>query len=113
MSRLGTCEKCGHDLEMHYVEFCPKCDINVLEIKGIRVFDLFKIMYHMEANGFMSKSDFWEKHILGNYNVSNDIFVNMYFDNDSHNEQYNAYMEELSKILNVPLGESVIMLISW
>lgn len=115
MSRYGSCEKCGHDLERHYEDFCPKCDTSVLE-KKIRVFDLFKIMYHMEANGFMSKEQFWDNLCDRNDRIRNDIYINMYIEWDEDEEEQNdfdRYYCELARILNLEYGEKVAMWISW
>lgn len=115
MSMYGSCEKCDHDLERHYVDFCPKCDTSVLE-KKIRVFDLYKIMYHMEANGFMSKDKFWEHLCDTNDRIRNDIYINMYIEWDEDKEDqddFDRYYCELARILNLEYGEKVAMWISW
>ncbi|MBR2246139.1 MAG: hypothetical protein IJ880_03790 [Bacilli bacterium] len=113
----GECKNCGYVLEMHYEVFCPKCNTDVLEIKDNRVFDLFKVMYHMEANGYMSKDDFWKKYILSRYRVHNDMYIRMHIDWDHREnvelDEIEMYFKAMSEILGLENGDVVAMWISW
>lgn len=108
-----TCGNCGHKLEIHYEWFCPKCDVSALEIGSQKVYDLFKLMYHMEANGFMSKERYWREYILESYpQLANDIYIDAYF-GDGMDEEINEYHAEVRKILSIDEEETAIMRVSW
>jgi hypothetical protein len=106
------CGNCGHELKIHYNWFCPKCDEKAIEIGSRKVYDLFKLMYHMEANGFMSKQRYWREYILESYNISNDIYIDAYFGEGS-DEEINKYHEEVRRILGIDYDDTVIMRVSW
>lgn len=120
-----NCTECDHKLEMHYQLFCPKCDKSVLKPRITKVYDLFKIMYHMEANGYMKKRDFWGKHICENYDVSNDSMMDLNlgfygWERDNVHEddlEYFDYLMALWKVLNLTeddLNNEIITVeISW
>jgi hypothetical protein len=97
---------------MHYNPFCPKCDVSAIEIGTKKVYDLFKLMYYMEANGFMSKHRYWREYVLESYNISNDIYIDAYFA-DGDDEEINEYHAEVRRILGIKNEEKVIMQVSW
>lgn len=110
---MKNCENCGHELEIHYEWFCPKCNVDVIEIKNQKVYDLFKLMYHMEANGFMSKDRYWNEYILESYHqISNDIYIDAYF-GKGDNEELNNYHEKVRELLGIDNDDTVIMRVSW
>lgn len=108
-----NCDKCNHKLEMHYKLFCPKCDTDILIKKSNVVGDLFKIMYHMEANGYMSKDRFWSEWFTESFDFTNDTYVDMALDDTYDNEEINRYMRRVAELMGVKVGEYVIMWISW
>ncbi|QPK89836.1 hypothetical protein IEN91_05205 [Bacillus velezensis] len=110
---MKKCERCGHELEIHYEWFCPRCDVEILKVKPKVTGDLFKIMCHMEANGFMSKDDFWSNWFIESHIVSNDSYVDMYLDDTFDDEELNRYMVKVAELLGVEIGEKVTMWISW
>lgn len=107
-----NCEKCGHELEMHYVTFCPKCDTKILTMNNKVIGDLFKIMCHMEANGYMKQDDFWDW-FTDSYDFSNDTYVELGIDDSYDDEELNKYMRKLSDLLHVEMGDYVLMWVSW
>lgn len=108
-----NCSKCNHKMEIHYEWFCPKCDTEIL-IKEHRVTgDLFKIMYYMEANGYMSKDEFWRDWFVDSFNFSNDSYVDMLLEDTYDNEELNEYMRKVADLLGVKIGDEVTVWISW
>jgi len=108
----GKCGNCGHELKIHYELFCPKCDADAIKVGVREVYDLFKLMYHMEANGFMSKDRYWKEYILESHHIGNDIYIDAYFGSGT-NEVLNKYHEEVRRILGIDNDESVLMRVSW
>lgn len=106
------CDKCGHELKMHYIRFCPKCDTSVLIKDSDVTGDLFKIMYHMEANGYLSKRRFWDWFTNMN-DISNDTSIKVTLNDDSFDEEINEYMAKVAELLGVEFGSTVNMWISW
>lgn len=107
------CDKCGHKMTMHYERFCPKCNKDILIKKTRVVGDLFKIMYHMEANGYMNLDKFWREWFIDNHEFSNDSYIDFYLDDKFDNEELNVYMRKVAELLGVEVGDSVVMWISW
>jgi hypothetical protein len=112
MNSAKSCGDCGHKLEIHYKWFCPKCDVSAIEIGNMPVYDLFKLMYHMEANGFMSKDRYWRDYILESYNISNDIYIDAYF-GDGDDPEINEYHAKVRELLSIDNEDSIIMSVSW
>ncbi len=118
MNLVKVCEKCGYKMEMHYILYCPKCNIDILEMKKKREFDFLKVMSHMEANGYMGKDEFWV-YICNKYNYprndsSFDIIIE-YDDNKklSKMDEFEQYYYGLGHILGIKSGETVSMWCSW
>lgn len=111
----GNCDKCGHSLERHYIDYCPLCDVNKFEIKDKKIYDLFMIMAHMEAKGFMSQDEYWNRLTDEDGRIRNDIYIDMWFDCFTENEEINKYHKYLNNFFGFkPEDEkSVIMRISW
>jgi hypothetical protein len=102
------CKECGHKMEVHYTIFCPKCDTDVLKRKPMVVGDLFKIMYHMEANGYMSKDSVWR-----HFNVpGNDCYIDLCLEADEGSELH-EYYSKIAELLGVNYGDEVVMWVSW
>lgn len=79
----GTCDKCGHELEMYYNKFCPMCDKPEVEV--VKTLNLMRVLYYMEARHSGFKDRFWNWFIEA-YDFSNDttIYFNFnYFDGES------------------------------
>lgn len=112
----GNCDKCGHSLERHYIDYCPLCDVNKFEIKDKKIYDLFMIMAHMEAKGFMSEERYWREYVLESYpQIRNDIYINFWLGCFGDDEEINQYHRQLSEFFGFDPEEekSVIMRISW
>jgi hypothetical protein len=107
------CSKCNHEMEIHYGWFCPKCDTDILIMKQKVTGDLFKIMYHMQANGYMSKEKFWRDWFVDSFNFSNDSYVDMTLEDTYDNEELNEYMRKVAELLSVEVGDEVTMWVSW
>lgn len=106
------CGNCGHQLEIHYNWFCPKCETEAMVIGKKKVYDLFKLMCHMEANGFISKDKYWSEYVLESYNIRNDIYIDAYF-GEGTDDEINKYHEYVRGLLGIEEDESVIMRVSW
>lgn len=105
---IPVCEDCGTKEKLHYRWFCPKCDTTVLKKEVKVVGDLFKIMYHMEAHGYMSKNQFWNT-IIDNI-PGNDCYIDLYLEGEGATE---VYYEKVAELLGVEYGDRVTMWVSW
>lgn len=112
---MDNCKKCGTEMKTHYGKFCPLCDTDLIIVKKETFYDLFKLMYHMEAKGFMSMEKYWREYVLESYSLTNDIYLDMYFESDSEDEEINKYHDYVRKLLNIKEENysQAIMWISW
>lgn len=72
----GTCDKCGHALWMYYEKFCPMCDKPEVEV--IKILNLMRVLYYMEARHSGFKQRFWNWFIDA-YDFSNDTTIRFDF----------------------------------
>jgi len=73
---MSKCEKCGSEKVMHYVKFCPKCDKP--EPKTVKIYDLFKCMYYVQANGHPDFKNKLLRAIEEQRTVNNGIVIQIY-----------------------------------
>lgn len=97
-------------MKIHYVKFCPKCDTSVLKKETKVVGDLFKIMYHMEANGYMSKDYFW--HLHSDLVSGNDSYFDLLLEATEGSDTH-EYYTKVAELLGVEYGTEVTMWVSW
>lgn len=119
------CGKCDQNLKIHYEWFCPKCDIHVLQPKIEKVYDLFKIMYHMEAIGYMGKDKFWREFMIENYEFRNDTNISFNLGYYGWNRdkvvgndlEFFDYLMKIGEVLNLTEEElnqeTITVEISW
>ena len=123
----GICEVCGTKKQMHYEKFCPKCYKAEPEI--IKVYDFFKMLYHMNTKYEGFKQRFWREFIVDNYDVRNDSFFKFdfyYFGNEDQEDKYitdeenieqiedlRLFREEYEYLLEKGKGSSIWLWVSW
>lgn len=115
-----NCKKCGCKMEMHYVEFCPKCDKP--EDNSVRVIDYFRTAYYIAAQeGYdynTSNHNNWLRTVLLQMEFpGNDCYISIGWEDEEYEDEYDPelwqYYMGLKKHFNVNGQDEILLNISW
>ena len=101
------CEKCNKPKIMYYREYCPRC--TVPEIKIQYTLNLMECLYHIEATSHPGFKDKFWKHLVEDYNVSNDTTLEIL----NTDGQGDPIIQELFEKMGITNEDSMLFEISW
>jgi hypothetical protein len=90
---MSVCAACGTKKEIHYGEFCPKCDKPVPKV--MKVLDWFRCMAHLETLRPGIKARLWDEVMCGYKQVTNDCFVSLPFPDEQESGFTDQVVDDL------------------
>jgi hypothetical protein len=110
-AHYGSCEVCGANNVAYYGHYCPMC---IRPEKGEEGWNLFQIMYFLEARGMKGHSNHkvWHNIIAVNNNLRNDISLWMNFDHEAYPD-HDDTQEFVKAIAEFVGSKRAFMEVSW
>lgn len=111
---MSKCKKCGTEMEMYYVPYCPKCDIqDIIKEKHGSIAIIPVLNYGKKYIKGFNKDTIWDM-LCERDNFGNDTYIEYYFEEDINEvSKDESMLKQVLDELGIKYKDSIFLWVSW